>query len=564
MRKMKIRQKLMTGFLMVAIIASLSGLLSVVMMFIIDTQYSSALVNYGFAQGDVGKLLAILGKVDGDVHDAVGFLDEESMNDATKMYEENIIQVSRYIDAVVKSTKTNEEKEYASQIVNAWDNYQTKAEEIMEKSRTTDIEIVQINQELLVEELDPIYNDLYSATTKMMDSKVDKGTELSTTLTTFVIVIIVVVVALIIISLFVCIKIASAISRDLSTSITSCVDRLVLVSEGDLNSPVPTVDSEDEAKELADAMDTTITALNNIISDVQYLLGEMADGKFNIRSQAREYYKGDMKSILSSLQVINASLSETLTEIGNSSNQVAVASEQLAEGATVLADGATDQASAIEELLATVTEVTDAVGLNAKNATEASKDAKNVHDQTEESTNQMHSMTEAMQRISETSQQIGAIINTIEAIAAQTNLLSLNAAIEAARAGEAGKGFAVVADEIRELANQSSVAASNTRALIEASITEVNHGNEIAGVTSESLKLVSGGIDHILDMVENVRFASDHQASAMEQINQGILQISTVVQNNSATAQENAATSEELAASAETLNTLVGKFELNK
>ena len=140
----------------------------------------------------------------------------------------------------------------------------------------------------------------------------------------------------------------------------------------------------------------------------------------------------------------------------------------------------------------------------------------------------------------------------------------MNAAIEAARAGEAGKGFAVVAEEIRELANQSSVAASNTRALIEASISEVKNGNEIAGVTAESLKLVADGIDHILEGAENVKDASEHQASAMEQISQGIQQISSVVQNNSATAEENAATSEELAASAETLNSLVAKFELSK
>ena len=308
---------------MVAIIASLSGLISAVLLYYIDTQYSSALVNYGFSQGDIGKLLAILGKVDGDVHDVVGFLNDDSMNNATEAYNTNVAEVQQYVDAVVQGAVTNEEKEYASQITNSWKQYKAKAEELMEKGRTTDVEIVQINQDAMVSELDPIYNDLYNATANMMISKVDSGTTLSTTLTNTTIILVVVIVALIVISLIACIKIAASIAKGLSTSIVACVDRLKLVAEGDLRSPVPTVDTEDEAKELADAMDITITTLKNIILDIQYLLGEMANGKFNIKSKAREYYKGDMDRILGSLQDINTSLSDTLIEIGNSTNQVA-------------------------------------------------------------------------------------------------------------------------------------------------------------------------------------------------------------------------------------------------
>ena len=562
MQKMKIKQKLMTGFLIVAILSSISGIASVIIMAIIDTQYTNAMVNYGFTQGDIGKFIAALGEVDGEVHDVVGFLDDASMEAATKTYETNKVKVVDYLVTVVQGAVSEEEKQLATEMETLWQSYQAKAEELMEKGRTTDVEIVRTNQDALLAELDPIYTSLYNTTASLMASKVTTGTELSETLTSVVMVLLIVVIALIIFALTFSTIIGRRIAVSLSDSIRACAARLTQMSEGDLSSAVPEVNTEDEAKELAVAMQGTVTVLNKIIGDIQYVLGEMADGRFNVHSQAKDYYKGDTAPILKSLQIIKTSLSETLTEINNSSNQVAVASDQMAQGATVLAEGATDQASSIEELLATVTEVTDNVTVNAENAGKASEGAQEVGIQAERSTGQMGSMTDAMNRISETSQQIAEIINTIEAIAAQTNLLSLNAAIEAARAGEAGKGFAVVAEEIRELANQSSTAANDTRNLIGASISEVEKGSEIANETAESLKSVAIGIESVVDVVERAKLAFEQQASAMEQINQGITQISGVVQSNSATAEENSATAEELAASAETLNSLISKFEL--
>lgn len=562
MNKMKIKKKLMTGFLMVAIMASLSGAISVVLMYVIDAQYSVALEGYGFAQGDIGKLLVVIGNADGDVHDVVSFLDEGMIQEARAGYDENIAKATTYLEDVKKGNVTTEEEQYFNKIESLWEQYKTKAEEIMEVGQTTDIDLIEENENILADELEPIYQDVYNATAELMNSKVTTGTEKSTFLTNMVMVIMVAVVLVIILVMVVCIFMGNRIAVGLSNPIGACVERLVKIAQGDLTSPVPAVDTEDETKELADAMSNTVTALKKIILDIQYLLGEMSVGKFNIESQAVEYYKGDMAPILASQQLIISSLSGTLEEIGISSNQVAAAAQQLAGGANVLAEGATDQASSIEELVATVNEVTDAVASNAENAVNATSSAKEVGEQAEISTGQMRNMTTAMDRISETSKQIEAIINTIEAIAAQTNLLSLNAAIEAARAGEAGKGFAVVAEEIRELANQSSTAANNTRSLIEASIQEVEKGNEITQETADSLKSVVDGIGVIMKVVEGTKSASEYQAGAMEQINEGITQISNVVQNNSATAEENSATSEELAASAETLNTLISRFEL--
>ncbi|HCJ09425.1 MAG TPA: methyl-accepting chemotaxis protein [Lachnospiraceae bacterium] len=375
-------------------------------------------------------------------------------------------------------------------------------------------------------------------------------------------------IVLVIVAIIVSVTVGVALTKKLATAIANpikeCADRLVLLAEGDLNSPIPAGSSDDETGILTEAASKLVDGMNTIIKDIDFCLSEMAKGNFAVHSSAPDSYIGDFSNILVSLRDIKVSLTQALTGIKEAADQVAAGSGQLAESATDLATGATEQAGVVEELFATVTEVTNHSQENAKKASDTSSLARTIGIEARNSSKQMEEMNIAMQRISDTSQQINHIIANIDSIASQTNLLSLNASIEAARAGESGAGFAVVANEIGQLAKQSADAVENTRNLIQAALDEVANGTIIVEQTTTALNDVIAQIEGIVSEIEHVATADERQADSMTELNQGIEQISNVVENNSATAEECSATSEELSAQAYTLDDLIGHFTLSE
>ena len=325
------------------------------------------------------------------------------------------------------------------------------------------------------------------------------------------------------------------------------------------------ITSQNEIGELGASFQKTASRLKEYIAyidETSQVLAQISDGR--LRIDLKNDYAGEFQKIKTALLNISGSMNQIMTGINESSESVSIGASELATASQVLAEAAETQASSVTQLTETTNTVADQVENSLQKAEASAKATEMAVSMIEQNQKKMKLMMDAMNNIQETSQKVVGIIQTIEEIASQTNLLSLNASIEAARAGEAGKGFAVVADEIGKLALESSQAANNTKELIEISMHEINKGNTIASGAMDSLKESVNAVSQVNEMIQETAQEAVIQAENMKQLRSGIKEISHGIQDNSAASEETSATSQELASQAEILNRMVQKFELSE
>lgn len=562
--ELKIRERLSKSYLQVIFIASISAIVGIIALLVMTRMYNNALNNYGFSQGDIGKAMTAFSGARSEVRAAVGYMDEDIISDAKDTYYTRKDSFQQYLDDIESSMVTQAGKDAYNQIVKDLDGYWDLSDQLIEEGSTTDQEISKKVQRREADELGPAYQVVYNDLKNLMNIYVQKGDQIESVLAVMEIIAVIIMIAVIILSILSGRRYGNQIADGISKPLQQISERLKTFAEGDLDSEFPEHDAKDEVAEMIETARKMADNLNVIISDSGKLLNEMADGNFAVATEHEERYTGKFNDLLIGIRNMNRKIDESLRQVEETAEQVSLGSGNMAEAAQSLAEGATEQAGAVEELQATIADITANVEHTAENLQKSHADARKYADDADHSREQMHAMVEAMQRISESSMKIENIISELEDIASQTNLLSLNASIEAARAGEAGKGFAVVADQIRKLAEQSAASAVSTRELIEGSIHDVEEGNKAVALVSETLDEVIKGINDIADTSKSLSENSQSQATAMEQAEYGVNQISEVVQSNSAMAQETSATSEELSAQAETLDNLVRQFTLRE
>jgi len=560
--KNPIRKRLNKGFSLITIVCCIALVLCDIAIFAMSSQYEHAMSSYGFSQGDIGKAMVTFSEARSSLRAVISYKSTTEINSEKKEYQTKKQLFDTYLSEVEKSMVTKEGKESYANIVSKLDDYWNMSDSILKIASTSDPAACENAQKQEYEVLGPKYDELYNDMKELMDLNVNMGDDLEDIL--FVIKIVLGVLVLVIIggSIMTSKRIGAKIADQIEKPVADLAERLKKFAQGDLDSPFPEQNNEDEIAFMNDVAKEMAANLNLIISDLSRLMSLMADGNFAISTEIEDKYVGKFVELLESVRNMNRKMDSTLRHVEESAEQVTAGSENLAQSAQDLAEGATEQAGAVEQLQATMSTITEQVADTVNNLNDTSRKAESYAKSADSSKTDMRELMEAMQRISETSKKIENIISDIESIASQTNLLSLNAAIEAARAGEAGKGFAVVAEQIRMLADESAKSAVDTRTLIEGALNEIEEGNQVAQKAADSMETVVQGINDISDTSKMLSENSNQQIAALREAEKGIEQISEVVQSNSAASEECSATSEELSAQAEAMNEMTAQFVL--
>ena len=482
---------------------------------------------------------------------------EEEIQKLESQIQDTDAKLEAIMSANSKAQKGQDDYEVANA---AWKKYRGASDEILQLSREGK---QQEASKLMTGEVYEDYKSFSKKLTILRDKfqvELDQAKTMANVCT--VIIFIVIVAAGLAIAV-----VTTMIGKIITNSITEPVKQIdaavASLRKGELsNVEMLTYESEDEFGDTIRNLKEAMGILADYVREISVEVKAIAQGDLTRNGDDITDFLGDFSELKTSLLYILKRFNSTLTEISNLAEQVSSNSSEVENASKSLADGATEQAGVIEELNATIDTVVDMAEDTAKETQNASARVKASANKANEEKEKMNELLTEMEHITEISKEIGNIITDIEDIASQTNLLSLNASIEAARAGEAGKGFAVVADQIGKLAADSAKSAVNTRDLIDKTLVEIEKGNTITRTTAESFNQIIEDMKSFAELAENTMEKANSQAESLEQIGQGIEQLSGVVQGNAASSEENTAISINLAEGAAKMHDRVNIFKL--
>jgi methyl-accepting chemotaxis protein len=299
---------------------------------------------------------------------------------------------------------------------------------------------------------------------------------------------------------------------------------------------------------------------------------------------------GEADSLLGTLSSMLAKLRRMMGEIGHSARQVAGNSHEILEVSRAVSKASESQTGATAAIAAAIEEMTVSIGQITESALGAERNSAHSATLADQGAAQAEHAGSEMQAISETvdeareriqllvkrADEVGAIAGVIKEIAAQTNLLALNAAIEAARAGEQGRGFAVVADEVRKLAERTSTATvqieqdiagiqAETKGTVDVMSrvsTQVGGGMALVLDVAASLREIAGGAAETLGQIHSVAEATAEQRAAATSVAQEVEQIAQMVEGTNASMHSAVTAVEQLEQLSLDLNQMVARFKV--
>ena len=475
--------------------------------------------------------------------------------------ESQIQDTSAKLDAIMSADSDAQKERNDYEVANtAWEEYRAVSDKILQLSRA---DRQQEAAKLMTGEVYEDYMSFAEKLTSLGDKFNVELDQAKTRANVCTIIIFIVIVAAGIMIAVVTTLIGTIITNSIKEPVEQIEAAVASLRKGELsNVEMLTYESEDELGDTIRNLKEAMGILADYVSEISVEVKAIAQGDLTRNGDEITDFLGDFSELKESLLYILKRFNSTLTEISNLAEQVSSNASEVENASRSLADGATEQAGVIEELNATIDTVVALAADTAKETQSASARVKVSVNKANEEKEKMNELLTEMEHITEISKEIGNIITDIEDIASQTNLLSLNASIEAARAGEAGRGFAVVADQIGKLAADSAKSSVNTRDLIDKTLVEIEKGNTITRTTVEAFNQIIADMDSFAEIAQNTMEKANSQAESLEQIGQGIEQLSGVVQGNAASSEENTAISVNLAEGAAKMLNRVNIFKL--
>ena len=267
-------------------------------------------------------------------------------------------------------------------------------------------------------------------------------------------------------------------------------------------------------------------------------------------------------SVVHAMHEMQAALRRIVSTVRASSDSIATGAHQIATGNSDLSQRTETQASNLEETAASMEEIASTVQTSADTARQATQLATSASQAATQGGEVMQQVVQTMEQINTASRKIADIIGVIDGIAFQTNILALNAAVEAARAGEQGRGFAVVASEVRSLAGRSAEAAKEIKALIGNSVEKVDAGSRLVDTAGSTMQHLVQEVQRVTDLIREISASTSEQTVGVGQVSEAVAQLDQVTQQNAALVEESAAAAASLNQQAQQLVQAVAVFQL--